>query len=217
MYISYLIFAYILGSISFAWIIAKVFKNIDIRKQGSGNPGATNVYRTISKPLGVVTLLCDVLKGFIPVYLVNPFWALDIDKGIVVVDSVIYYTIIVALLVILGHVFSIFLDFKGGKGVAVGLGAFLAINPVATLCSLAVFIVVVVLTKYVSLSSIIASITLPIGIYLFSSHNIIQSNSYEFLIFSIIVVLLVVIRHISNIKRLLNGTENKIFGTKTKK
>ena len=215
MYISYLIFSYILGSISFAWIIAKVFKNIDIRKYGSKNPGATNVYRTISKPLGVLTLILDVLKGFIPVYLVPYFWNLNIGKGIVV--SVIYYTIIVALLVILGHVFSIFLNFKGGKGVAVGLGVFLAINPIATLCSLAVFIVIVVLTKYVSLSSIVASIVLPIGIYFFSKYNIIQSNSYEFLIFSIIVVLLVIIRHISNIKRLLNGTENKISDSKSSK
>ena len=215
MYLSYLIFSYILGSISFAWIIAKVFKNIDIRKYGSKNPGATNVYRTISKPLGVLTLILDVLKGFIPVYFVPYFWNLNTDKGIVV--SVIYYTIIVALLVILGHVFSIFLNFKGGKGVAVGLGVFLAINPIATLCSLAVFIVIVVLTKYVSLSSIVASIVLPIGIYFFSKYNIIQSNSYEFLIFSIIVVLLVIIRHISNIKRLLNGTENKISDSKSSK
>jgi len=217
MYISYLIFAYVLGSISFAWIIAKLFKNIDIRKCGSGNPGATNVYRTVSKPLGIVTLLCDVLKGFIPVFFVTYVWNLDIDKGIVVVDSIIYYTIIVSLLVIVGHVFSIFLDFKGGKGVAVGLGVFLAINPIAILISLSVFIIVVLLTKYVSLSSIIASITLPIGIYLFNNHNIIQSESYEFLFFSIIVVLLVIIRHISNIKRLLNGTENKIFGSKSSK
>ena len=215
MYISYLIFSYILGSISFAWIIAKVFKNIDIRKYGSKNPGATNVYRTISKPLGVITLILDVLKGFIPVYFVPYFFIFFTDKGIVV--SVIYYTIIVALLVILGHVFSIFLNFKGGKGVAVGLGVFLAINPIATLCSLAVFIVIVVLTRYVSLSSIVASIVLPIGIYFFSKYNIIQSNSYEFLIFSIIVVSLVIIRHISNIKRLLNGTENKISDSKSSK
>lgn len=217
MYISYLIFAYILGSISFAWIMAKVFKNIDIRKCGSGNPGATNVYRTISKPLGVVTLILDVLKGFFPVYFVTYLWNFNMDKGIVVADSVVYYTIIVALLVILGHIFSIFLNFKGGKGVAVGLGVFLAINPVATLISLSVFIIVVLLTKYVSLSSICASITLPIGIYLFNKYNIIQSNSYEFLFFSIIVVLLVIVRHIGNIKRLLTGTENKIFGSKSSK
>lgn len=217
MYVSYLIFAYILGSISFAWIIAKVFNNIDIRKYGSKNPGATNVYRTISKPLGILTLILDVLKGFIPVYLVPYFWNLNIDKGFIVVNSVIYYTIIVALLVILGHVFSIFLNFKGGKGVAVGLGVFLAINPIATLCSLVVFIVIVVLTKYVSLSSIVASIVLPIGIYFFNGYNIIHTNSYEFLIFSIIVVSLVIIRHISNIKRLLNGTENKISGSKSSK
>ena len=121
------------------------------------------------------------------------------------------------MLVILGHVFSIFLNFKGGKGVAVGLGVFLAINPIATLCSLAVFIVIVVLTRYVSLSSIVASIALPIGIYFFNGYNIIHTNSYEFLIFSIIVVLLVIIRHISNIKRLLNGTENKISGSKSSK
>ena len=217
MYIVYLIFVYVLGSIPFAWIIAKVFKNVDIRKYGSGNPGATNVYRTISKPLGVLTLILDVLKGFIPVYLVPYFWNLNTAKESVFINSVVYYIIIVSLLVILGHVFSIFLKFKGGKGVAVGLGVFLAINPIATLCSLTVFMVVVVLTKYVSLSSIFASITLPIGMYFFSNHNIIKSSSYELLIFSVIVVLLVIIRHISNIKRLLNGTENKISGSKSSK
>jgi len=217
MYISYLIFAYILGSISFAWVFAKLFKNIDIRTCGSGNPGATNVYRSISKPLGIVTLICDVLKGFIPVFLVTYFWNFYIDKGIVVVESEVFYTIIVSLLVILGHIFSIFLDFKGGKGVAVGLGVFLAINPIATTLALLTFIVILSLTKYVSLSSICASIVLPIGMFFFKNHNIIVTNSNEFLIFSIIIALIVVARHISNIKRLLNGTESKIFGQKSSK
>ena len=124
----YLLLAYLCGAIPFGYIIAKVFKHADIRTIGSGNPGATNVYRTISKPLGVLTLVLDLLKGFIPVYftmLLNP-------------DSV-WLIIAVAFVTIIGHVFTVFLNFKGGKGVATGCGVFLALNPLAILICFLVF------------------------------------------------------------------------------
>jgi glycerol-3-phosphate acyltransferase PlsY len=190
----YLILSYLIGAIPFAYIISKVFKNIDIRKHGSGNPGATNVYRTVSKPLGILTFICDALKGFVPVFfvtLINP--------------SSYLIVLLVALVTILGHIYTIFLNFKGGKGVATGCGIFLAINPVATLICLAVFAIILALSKYVALASIFAAITLPISLFLLGA-------TIEVVIFSIFIAGIVIFRHMSNIKRILNGTENKIFG-----
>ena len=190
----YLILSYLIGAIPFAYIISKVFKNIDIRKHGSGNPGATNVYRTVSKPLGILTFICDTLKGFVPVFfvtLINP--------------SSYLIVLLVSLVTILGHIYTVFLNFKGGKGVATGCGIFLAINPIATLICLAVFAIILALSKYVALASIFAAITLPISLFLLDATK-------EILVFSIFIAGIVIFRHMSNIKRILNGTENKIFG-----
>lgn len=195
----YLVLSYLCGAIPFGYIIAKLFKGIDIRTQGSGNPGATNVYRSVSKPLGIVTLILDILKGFIPVYfvtLINP--------------SSYFIVLLVALVTILGHIFTIFLKFKGGKGVATGCGIFLALNPIATVVCLLVFAVVLAISKYVSLGSICAAITLPIMIF-------VLGGKIELTIFATIIAIVVIVRHISNIKRLLSGTENKIFGSKISK
>ena len=197
--IIYLLFAYLCGAIPFGYIIAKVFKHVDIRTIGSGNPGATNVYRSISKPLGVLTLILDLLKGFIPVYctmLLNP-------------DSV-WLILSVAFITIIGHIFTVFLNFKGGKGVATGCGVFLALNPLAILICFLVFVLFLVSFRYVSLASIMAAITLPISLYFLNSMK-------EIVIFASIISILVIVRHISNIKRLLSGTENKIYGTKVTK
>lgn len=197
--IIYLLLAYLCGAIPFGYVIAKLFKRVDIRTIGSGNPGATNVYRTISKPLGVLTLVLDLLKGFIPVYftmLLNP-------------DSV-WLIIAVAFVTIIGHVFTVFLNFKGGKGVATGCGVFLALNPLAILICFLVFVLFLVLFRYVSFASIMAAATLPISLYFLNSMA-------EIVIFASIISILVIVRHISNIKRLLNGTENKIYGTKVTK
>ena len=126
----YLVLSYLCGAIPFGYIIAKLFKNIDIRTIGSGNTGATNVYRSVSKPLGILTLILDLLKGFLPVYCVmflNPDFQ--------------WMTISVAFVTIIGHTFTIFLKFKGGKGVATACGAFLAINPLAVLVCFIVFVI----------------------------------------------------------------------------
>lgn len=190
----YLILSYLIGAIPFAYIISKVFKNIDIRKHGSGNPGATNVYRTVSKPLGILTFICDALKGFVPVFFVT---FINPPSYLIV--------LLVALVTILGHIYTVFLNFKGGKGVATGCGIFLAINPIATLICLAVFAIILALSKYVALASIFAAITLPISLFL-------SGATIEVVVFSIFIAGIVVFRHRSNIKRILNGTENKIFG-----
>ncbi|MBO7612071.1 MAG: glycerol-3-phosphate 1-O-acyltransferase PlsY [Elusimicrobia bacterium] len=197
--IIYLLFAYLCGAIPFGYIIAKVFKHVDIRTVGSGNTGATNVYRSISKTLGVLTLILDLLKGFVPVYctmLLNP-------------DSV-WLIIAVAFITIIGHIFTVFLNFNGGKGVATGCGVFLALNPLAILICFLVFVLFLVIFRYVSLASIMAAATLPVSLYFLNS-------THEIVIFASIISVLVIVRHISNIKRLLNGTENKIYGTKVTK
>ncbi len=197
--ILYLVFAYLCGAIPFGYIIAKIFKHVDIRTVGSGNPGATNVYRTISKPLGILTLFLDMLKGFIPVYFVK------------IINPEFYWIVIaVALVTIIGHIFTVFLKFKGGKGVATGFGVFLALNPLATLICFLTFAIILAIFRYVSFASIIAAMMLPISLYWLDAVP-------ELILFSGVIAILVVIRHIGNIKRLLNGTENKIFGTKTTK
>ena len=195
----YLLLSYLCGAIPFGYIVAKLFKNVDIRTVGSGNPGATNVYRSISKSLGVLTLILDVLKGFVPVYLIS-----------VINPEFQWMVISVAFVTIIGHTFTIFLRFKGGKGVATACGAFLAINPLSVLICLGVFIIVLAIFKYVSAASIMAALMLPISLYLLNALP-------EIVVFAGMISILVIIRHISNIKRLLNGTENRIFGTKTTK
>jgi len=197
--IVYLLLSYLCGAIPFGYIVAKLFKHVDIRTLGSGNPGATNVYRSVSKPLGVLTLILDVLKGFVPVYLIS-FINPDFQ----------WMVISVAFVTIIGHTFTIFLKFKGGKGVATACGAFLAINPLSVLICLGVFIIVLAIFKYVSAASIMAALMLPISLYLLNALP-------EIVVFAGMISILVIVRHISNIKRLLNGTENKIFGTKTTK
>ena len=197
--IIYLALSYLCGAIPFGYIIAKLFKHVDIRTVGSGNTGATNVYRSISKPLGVLTLILDLLKGFIPVYCVmffNPEYQ--------------WLIISVAFITIIGHTFTIFLRFKGGKGVATACGAFLAINPIAVLICFVVFVVTLSIFKYVSFASIMAALMLPISLYFLKELP-------EIVVFAGMISILVIVRHLSNIKRLLNGTENKIFGTKTTK
>ena len=194
--ILYLIFSYFCGAIPFSYIITKKFKNIDIRQYGSKNPGATNVFRSVSKPLGILTFLLDCLKGFVPVSLAY------------YLNNSLYFVLAVALCTLIGHIFTVFLNFKGGKGVAVGCGFFLAINPLATIVCLLIFVIVVAISKYVSLGSIAAAIMLPINLFLFNSEQ-------ELIVFSTIIVIIVIIRHISNIKRIIAGTENKItFGKK---
>lgn len=188
----YLIAAYLCGAIPFAYVISKHFRNIDIRKTGSGNPGATNVFRSVSKPLGILTFILDALKGFIPVYFA-PY-----------VNSSIYFILAVAFVTVIGHVYTVFLKFKGGKGVATGCGVFIAFAPFVTLLCFLIFAVVLVVSKYVALSSIFAACSLPIILKIFKYPDTI-------VFFAAVIALIVIIRHFSNIKRILNGTENKII------
>lgn len=185
--------AYLLGSIPFGVLLARM-KRVDLRQEGSGNIGATNVARTLGKTAGILTLIGDCGKGYLAGYLSGKL--LDAEWAIAVA----------ALLALLGHVFSIFLKFRGGKGVATGLGIFLYLMPWAGLASMGVFAAVFVLTRYVSLSSVLAAISVPWFGYYFDAPG---PSIYV----AAVAVMITVLRHYENIQRLLNGTESK-FGTK---
>lgn len=185
-----LIFSYLIGSIPNAFWIGKVFKNIDIRQQGSGNVGATNAARVLGYKYGFMTLVLDVLKGAIPTYI---GYKMGANLGIYA-----------AICAIIGHSYSIFLKFKGGKAVATTVGIFLIISPYSILALLVVFFAIVFLTGYVSIASMVSALCLAVTVYLF------KGTTPE-IIFSIIIGLFVVYKHKSNIKNLINKKEAKFF------
>ncbi len=184
--------AYLLGSIPFGVVLAKL-RRVDLREHGSGNIGATNVSRTLGKTAGLLTLVGDCGKGYLAVWIAGQLlqaqWAVAVA----------------GLMAFLGHVFSVFLKFKGGKGVATGLGVFLCLIPWAGLSSIGVFAVFLVLTRYVSASSILAAISIPWFGYYFSAPA-------PSLYVATAAAIITAIRHRENIQRLVDGTENKFFG-----
>ncbi len=190
-----LIFAYLLGSIPTGVILAKAFSNVDPRTHGSRNIGATNIYRTAGKKLGIITLLGDILKGLIPVV---------IARGGTLESH--FWIGAVALAAFLGHLYPIFLKFKGGKGIATGLGAFLALAPLCAILSFLVFAAVVYKWRYISLGSLTATAAFPILLALLNPHPI-------YIPFAVIIGVFIFYRHRENIERLLGGRESK-FGQK---
>lgn len=189
-----LILSYLIGSIPSAYLVGRIFANVDIRTVGSGNVGATNVYRVVGKAAGIGVLIIDILKGFLPVYVVGLLGFDTIDK------------IVAGLGAVSGHIWTIFLKFKGGKGVATALGIFLGIAPIPILISLVLAIPIVVISKYASLGSITGALFFSLLLVFFEKEMVIK-------VFCIAVSVLVVIRHLPNMKRLITGQEHK-FGTK---
>ena len=183
--------AYLCGSIPFGVLLAKT-QNMDIREHGSGNIGATNVARTMGKQAGLITLAGDILKGLLVVYIASQWF----ENTMV--------TALAGLAVFLGHLYSIFLKFKGGKGVATGLGVLSFAMPLSTLCSAGVFAISLKVFGYVSLSSILAAISLPLLGVFFK-----MPLSYIYL--STIVALFILQKHRDNIVRLTQGTEANFF------
>src|SRR5450432_4018534 len=188
--------AYLLGSIPFGYLLVRIFRHEDIREQGSGNIGATNVARSGAKGLGVATLLLDMGKAYLAVVI-----AQHLAPGMYDV------AVAAALAAVLGHVFPVWLKFRGGKGVATALGVFIVLFPKALLVSLAIFILIVAVTRLVSLGSILAAIAFPIAAYF------IQHPDPKALIPASLVSLIIVVKHHENIRRLLAGKENR-FGSK---
>jgi acyl phosphate:glycerol-3-phosphate acyltransferase len=201
-WLAVLIGAYLLGSIPFGYLIAKS-KGVDIRSVGSGNIGATNVIRAVGKTAGIVVFLLDVSKGLIPSLVAHhliqrPEW----------LGSQQEFAFIAGLTAVLGHCLSPFLGFKGGKGVATALGAMFGASPLVALTVFAIFLLSLAISRYVSLSSLIAACALPLFGWLYEDPPTLI-GAY------IVLAVLLFLRHRSNIKRLMDGTESKFtFGSK---
>jgi len=191
------IIAYLLGSIPFGYLIVRKKLGDDIRQTGSGGTGATNVSRRAGKTAGVLTLVLDALKGSLAVLVAKQL-----------APHVEWVIAAAAIAVIVGHMFPVWLDFRGGKGVATGVGVFLILAPIALLCAGIIFVVIVWLTRYVSLGSITAAVTIPLFIWLQSVF--VEPVAQSLLIAAIAAAVLIVFAHRGNIGRLARGTESKI-------
>ena len=190
--------AYLLGSIPAAVWIGKFFYKIDVREYGSGNAGATNAFRVLGKKAGIPVLLIDVLKGFAAVSLA---YLSNYTKGS---NQFINLQLVVGIASLVGHIFPIFASFRGGKGIATLLGIILAVHPYAALVSMGIFIVVFLISKYVSLGSIIAAISFPVIVIV-----VFETKTPSLIIFSILIAIMVLITHQKNIERLIRREESK--------
>lgn len=191
MYLILPLLGYLLGSIPFGLIISKMV-GTDVREQGSKNIGATNVSRVLGNKLGLLTLLCDCLKGYLPMYLATMLLEPSESRELIVAGT--------GTMAVVGHMFPLYLKFRGGKGVATGLGVFFFLSPLAILISLFVFVASVALSGFVSVGSLLASGFIPLWLYLLGSSKVtIVSAS--------IVALLIWLKHHENIGRLLRGEE----------
>ncbi len=195
----FVVSAYLIGSVSFAVLMSKAFGLADPRTYGSGNPGATNVLRSGKKAAAILTLLGDAAKGWLAVFLAIRFAPHD-DQGLILVA-------LVALAVFLGHVFPIFLKFKGGKGVATALGVLLALSGWMGLAVFATWLLVAVAFRYSSLSALIAAVAAPI-------YAMLINLRIELVVATAIMSMLLIWRHKSNIQNLMSGKESKIGGKK---
>ena len=205
-YIIIAVIAYLIGSINFSIILSKKMAGFDIREKGSGNAGTTNMLRAVGKKAAVITLICDILKGVVSILI-----AVLAGKIVKNLDNALLVQL-AGIFVIIGHTFPVFFKFKGGKGIATALGVLLMINWQIGLICLIFALVLMALTKMVSVGSIAAAILFPILVAFIDQNYIVQtSNSnWSYLVFSIIVALLVIFNHRANVQRILNGTENRL-------
>ena len=195
-----IILAYLIGSIPTAIIISKRFFGIDIRDYGSGNMGATNAFRVMGPKFGTIIMVLDILKGMaavglfwlLPYYINNELERTNFMMGL-------------GLAAVIGHIFPVFANFKGGKGVATLLGMLIAVQPIVAVCCVGVFVLVLYLTRYVSLSSILGAIMLPVCVLW-----IWNEDELSYRIFALLVAVLVIVTHQKNIGRLLKGNENRV-------
>ena len=192
------VFAYLIGSIPTSYLMGKIIKGIDIRDYGSGNVGATNALRVLGTKIGIITLLIDIGKGF---------FAVQIGKQLVS-EPTNLFLIGTGLLAIIGHIFTIFLKFKGGKGVATSTGVFIALSPLPIAIALIVFVVTVWISKYVSLGSMVAALVFFLLELMVNVRN--RFANVELLIFIFLLMVFIIVRHKTNIKRIIDGNENRI-------
>jgi glycerol-3-phosphate acyltransferase PlsY len=196
-----LIIAYLYGSIPTAIWIGKAFYGIDVREYGSGNAGATNTFRILGKKAGIPVLIIDVLKGFTATNLV--YFIGNYTPGTVPFAN---FQLVLGITAVVGHIFPIFAGFRGGKGIATLFGMILAVHPAASGISCGVFVIMLLFTRYVSLSSMVASFMFPVIIILFFN----QTSTRTQVLFAISVCILVMFTHQKNIERLLKGKESRV-------
>jgi len=202
-----IVIAYLLGSIPSAVWIGKRFHNIDVREHGSGNAGTTNTIRVLGWTTGIPVLLIDILKGWLAAML-PVFFHLSQHGTALLTDL----QLLTGVIAIVGHIFPVFAEFRGGKGVATVFGVFLALQPVLTLCVIGVFLIVLFLTGIVSVSSMTAGLSFPILLFLFF-----DTPSILFKIFSVLTAIALIITHRKNIGRLMRGEEKKLINFRKKK
>jgi len=207
-----IILSYLVGSIPVSIIISKIVKGIDIRKHGSGNAGGTNVFRVLGWKYGVLTILLDATKGAIAVVLIARLYLGDFPfPNATPFDDFTLVQIFAGLTAVLGHIWSVFADFKGGKGIATGLGFLITLITIDMLFALAVFVIVVSLSRYISLGSISAALSIPVIMVVRENiFNVDIAGYHTILPFVIIVALLVTYTHRANIIRLYKGVESRI-------
>lgn len=206
-YIIIAVVAYLIGSVNFSIIISKKMAGFDVREKGSGNAGTTNMLRSVGKKAAAITLICDILKGVISIGLAIIIGniAKNINRELLVQ--------IAGIAVVIGHTFPIFFGFKGGKGVATSLGVLLMSNWQIGLICLVFAIILMALTRMVSLGSCAAAVLFPVLTLFINQHYTVLTegkNGATYLVYSIILAVIVLYNHRSNIKRILNGTENKL-------
>jgi len=209
--ISLIIVSYLIGSFPTALIVGKLFKKIDIRKFGAGNLGSTNAFRTLGVPLGILVQIIDIAKGLIVVLIVSKFFYTQLPfENWTPFEDFTVLKIIAGISAVLGHTFSVFVKFKGGKGINTALGMLISLAPVDVSISVGFFILILLSSGYVSLGSVIASFVLPTSMFI--RHNIFDVNIYGYktlIFFCIANSVLLIYNHRENIKRLLYGNENR--------
>ncbi|MCD4744952.1 MAG: glycerol-3-phosphate 1-O-acyltransferase PlsY [Bacteroidales bacterium] len=194
------VLAYLIGSIPTSVWIGRIFYGLDIRTHGSGNAGATNTIRVLGAKAGIPVLIFDIFKGWFAVYITNFFWIDQLTD-----NQFVNFKIIMAIAAVIGHIFPVYVGFKGGKGIAALLGIGIALYPWAVLIVIGVFLIVLIIFKYVSLASIISAISFPF-IEIFLLHN---NKILSLMLLSITIAIFVPITHKKNIKRLLKKKEAK--------
>jgi glycerol-3-phosphate acyltransferase PlsY len=192
-FVTALLLAYLMGSIPFGVLVGELFYHVDVREHGSGNVGTTNVFRVLGKKAGVVVLICDMLKGFIPAFVAAQVWR----------ETNPWLVIFVAAAPVVGHMFSVFLRGRGGKGVATGAGVVLALVPLAFGVIAVVWVLLILITRYVSLASLVATLLVPVFV-------IALGDPLPYVIAAVLVTVVIFWAHRGNIRRLLKGTENRV-------
>ncbi len=212
-YIIVAVIAYLIGSINFSVLISKKMAGFDVREKGSGNAGTTNMLRSVGKKAAAITLICDILKGVVSIVIaiIVGNIAKNLDRELLLQ--------IAGIAVVLGHTFPVFFGFKGGKGVATSLGVLLMSNWQIGLICLVFAVVLMALTRMVSLGSCAAAVLFPVLTLFINQHYTVLTDGKSgrvYFVYSVILAIIVLYNHRSNIKRILNGTENKLSFKNTK-